>query len=220
LKRSEDRFAASRRKPPIGLVFCEDENDAESLRQLTSAIWPESPRIDYCRRPLILLRDQKSAEARKKNVAGISAVLKAKNVVAEVVFVIAHQDCDAVEPAHEQLAQRIKDDLSAGGVPNVVAVAPAWETEAWWYLWPNAVAAVNSKWRRLTRVGNHGMMKDAKEQLRRDLRTADARDYEESDSRRIASNVRALQLVDVRVGVCNSFLSFRTELLSAKAAIG
>jgi hypothetical protein len=95
-------------KPKIGLIFCEDENDAESLKNIAKAVRPTLPRIDYCRKPLILVRDMKKAEDRKKNAANVLAAVRAREVLSTVQFVIAHQDCDDFEPAHVQLAIRIK----------------------------------------------------------------------------------------------------------------
>lgn len=197
----------------VGLIFCEDENDAVALTHISQAIRKDLPRLQYCRKPLILMRDQKQAEARKKNAVDVLAVVRAWEQEATVKLIIAHQDCDEVEPAHEALAAKVKSELQALGMKNVVPVAPAWEIEAWWFLWPEAVAAVNSKWKKLSRKGNHGKIKDAKETLRRDLRSPKARDYEESDSRSIAERVRELDLVDKRTGTCNSFAEFRGALL-------
>lgn len=199
-------------RPQGGLVFGEDKNDADSLVELINAIWPDAPKIAYARKPLVLIRDAPSAEARKRNAAGVSAVVKAKSVVTDVRIVVAHQDCDAVEPAHLNLADSIRAELESEGVPNVVAVAPAWEIEAWWYLWPEAVAAVNSKWKRLGRTGNHGMIKNAKEELRRALRVKGVRDYEESDSPKIALQVRTKGIIGKRLGTSESFESFTRRI--------
>ncbi len=197
---------------PCGLAFCEDKNDSDSLVELVSAIWPNAPKITYSRKPLVLIRDAAVAEARKKNAANIAAVVKAKAVLADVKVVVAHQDCDAVEPAHEGLADAIKAELEAAGVPNVIAVAPAWEMEAWWFLWPEAVAAVNSRWRRLSRRGNHGMIQNVKEELRRDLRNQGVRDYEESDSPKIAAQVRIKGLIGTKRGTSDSFEAFAVRV--------
>jgi hypothetical protein len=197
---------------PCGLAFCEDKNDSDSLVELVLAIWPEAPKITYSRKPLVLIRDAAVAEARKKNAANIAAVVKARDVLADVRLVVAHQDCDAVEPAHKSLADAIRTELEAAGVPNVIAVAPAWEIEAWWYLWPEAVAAVNSRWRKLTRKGNHGMIQNVKEQLRRDLHTQGVRHYEESDSAKIAAQVRNRGLIGKKLGTSDSFEAFAVRV--------
>lgn len=200
------------RRAPIGVIFSEDSNDAESIKKLIKALWPSAPRIEYSRRPLILIKGQRDAEKRKKNAANVAAAIRAMKVRENIIFVIAHQDCDAVEPAHDSLRRSILEELGSVDVPHVIAVTPAWEMEAWWFLWPDAVAATNSKWKRLRRTGNHGMIRDAKEQLRRDLRHKSTRDYEESDSPRIAEQVAKLGLVARRTGFCASLDLFFDDI--------
>lgn len=212
-RRGAKRARKAEQLPTVALVFAEDANDADSLRALVQAISPKAPRIDFCRKPPILIRDARRAEDRKKNAANVGSVVRAKRCRNHVLFVIAHQDCDAVEPAHKNLRDQIRSNLQKEGVPNPIAVTPAWELEAWWYLWPEAVARVNSKWRRLSRQGNHGLIVNAKEQLRRDLRARGTRDYEESDSPRIASHVRDLKLADKLRGQSRSFALFRSDVL-------
>jgi hypothetical protein len=199
-----------RGKPTIGLIFGEDKNDADALARLTEALWPGAPRFKYMRKPLVLIRNRQEAEDRKQNAAGIADAVRAESVLHDVAVVIAHRDCDAVEPAHELQAQAIRSELEAAGVRNVIPAAPAWETEAWWFLWPDAVAAVHSKWTRLRRTGNHGMIKDAAEELARDLRNKSTRrEYEKSDAGKIANNVRVLGLIDRCKGTSASFAAFR-----------
>lgn len=202
--------AAQKGKPPIGLIFSEDKNDADALTHLTSALWPDAPRFKYMRKPLVLIRDRQQAEARKQNAASIANAVRAESVLHDVKVVIAHRDCDAVEPAHEAQAEAIKTELEAAGVTTVIPATPAWEMEAWWFLWPEAVAAVHQKWTQLRRFGNHGMLKDAKEVLRRDLRNKTTRrEYEESDAGKIAEKVRTLNIVERQQGTCTSFTEFR-----------
>jgi hypothetical protein len=203
-------------KMKVGLVFCEDENDAEALRNIAKAIRPGLPSITYCRKPLVLIRNRKDAEARKKNAAQVAAVVKARQQLCDVKFVVAHQDCDELEPAHKALVAEIEKELKAQGLTEVIPVAPAWEIEAWWYLWPGAVASVNSKWRPLTRKGNHGMLTNVKEQLRRDLRAPETRDYEESDSRSISRSVLTMGVIGSKQGSSSSFEDFRTRVLALK----
>jgi hypothetical protein len=73
---------------------------------------------------------------------------------------------------------------------------------------------VNSKWNALKRKGNHGMIKDAKETLRKDLHVKGVRQYEESDSRKISQNVLSQGLVNTKQGTSSSFEAFRTEILN------
>ena len=203
-------------RTPVGLIFAENENDAEALKNLAYAIRPDLPRMSSRRKPLVLIKDRKAAEDRKRNAAQIAAVIFAAEVECDVKFVVAHQDCDAIEPAHLQLTELIDKELVAAGLRNVLSVAPAWETEAWWFLWPDAVARVNSKWNRLKRSSNHGTITNAKEALRRDLRSAGARDYEESDARQISANVRSMGIISKRLGHCCSFLQYEQKILDLK----
>jgi len=206
----------SQKKPSVGLVFAENKNDADSLAVLAKAIRPGVPPIAHRRRPLVLIKDRKAAEV-KKNAKVIAGIVKAESVRANVKFVIAHQDCDAVEP-HEPVADKIKAAITSEGIENVIPAAPAWEIEAWWYLWPDAVAGVNSKWRRLTRRANHGLIINAKESLRRDLRNQGAADYVESDSIKIANKVFELGIVRRKTGSAPSFDSFQAEIERIVAA--
>ncbi|WP_257811567.1 hypothetical protein [Burkholderia glumae] len=205
------------------LVFGEDENDRECVRHLVEAIWPEVPAMKSRRAPLILQKGKNSAEHRK-NAFAVAAVVKASKVTLDIVAVMAHQDCDAVEPAHESLSERIERQLTAAGVPLACAVTPAWEFESWWYLWPDAVASVNPRWRRLNRDGQEvGLIVDAKEVLRSELRPRakekPTSDYSESDGPRIASAVRTGKYIDSRKAKSASFLSFRKKILKIKADI-
>jgi len=217
VKKQAQALQHKKKLPPLGLIFGEDENDAEALKNLVSALWPEAPRFEYRRKPLILMRDQKEAEDRKKNALAVLAVVKAGSVKNEIRAVIAHADCDALEPAHVDLSKKIKAELTAQGVPSAIAATPAWEMEAWWYLWPEAVRRTNSNWRALTRKGNHGYIENVKEQLKRDLRSKTARDYEESDARKISLNVKELGIINARQGSSSSFELFAANVAELQA---
>lgn len=201
---------SSRARQPLGLIFAENQNDADSLGHLICALWTGAPSLQYRRKPLVLIKGRAKAEARK-NADQIAQIVKAQNVLSDVKFVVAHQDCDSLEP-HDLVAKQIHDEIVAAGVENVVAVAPAWELEAWWFLWPEAVASVNSKWRKISRKGNHGMISNAKEVLTRDLRSQGALDYRESDSVKIAKAVRDKNIINKRTGVAPSFESFESRI--------
>lgn len=201
------------KKSAVGLIFAESQNDADALSHLARAIWEEAPVMRYRRKPLVLIRDRQAAEARRKNAEDIARVIRAECVQSDVKLVIAHKDCDNVEPADQAMVAAIRSAMEGAGIGGVVAVAPAWETEAWWFMWPEAVAAVHSKWTPLTRGGNHGRIRNAKEVLRRELRSVRTqREYEESDSNAIAKNVLTLGLIDRRRGSCSSFDEFRRQI--------
>ncbi|GMV73039.1 MAG: hypothetical protein AMXMBFR77_28760 [Phycisphaerales bacterium] len=181
----------NRPKPPVVLVFGEDDNDREAVKQLLYALRPDLPTVAKRARPLVLVKGREAAKARK-NALDVARVARAERTRSDVRMVFAHQDCDAVEPAHEAIARDIEAHLSAAG-ERAIAVVPAWEMEAWWFLWPDAAQAVNPSWARPARTGERvGLIVNAKEALRRALRPKGkrARDYEESDGPRIAEQVR------------------------------
>lgn len=186
--------------PRTLLVFGEDDNDREAIRHLVAALRPDAPGFQKRRRPLVLVKGRQPQRARD-SLDEIAKVVRADRCRFDVRGVIAHEDCDDVEPAHEELARSIEDGLARRDV-RAIAATPAWETEAWWFLWPSAVAAVHAGWRRLARKGERvGLIHNAKEELRRSLRPltgtkrGGTRDYQESDSARIAQQVREQGIV-------------------------
>ena len=110
-----------------------------------------------------------------------------------------------------EIAAVLEQGLLAEGIEQ--AVAAAWEIEAWWFLWPDAALAVNSKWRRPEPPRPEvGRIENAKEAFRQALRpkvkSQRPRDYAESDSPKIAAKVRELGLVDQRAAGSRSFDRF------------
>ncbi|MBF0373022.1 MAG: hypothetical protein HQL39_06345 [Alphaproteobacteria bacterium] len=198
------------------LVFGEDDNDREAVCHLARALCP-GVCLAKRRSPLVLTKGRAEAEARKQ-ASRIAAVVRAERIRSEIPLVLAHEDCDAVEPAHEALADRIEGNLSREGIP-CVAVTPAFEIEAWWFLWPRAVTAVKSHWRDPGQQGREvGLIVDAKEALRHALRKpgGDRRhDYKESDSPKIAAKVGELELVDQPQARSASFARFATKMRAA-----
>jgi hypothetical protein len=199
------------------LVFGEDETDRRALKALIQAVRPDSPRVETRRSPLVLVKGRARAEQRK-NAAEIARVVRADQVRRDVRLVVAHEDADDVEPAHAPLAAAIEAGLTRQGIPCVAAV-PAWEIEAWWYLWPTALLSVNSKWLHPNRSGKKvGLVRDAKEQLIRDLRPkggAPTRDYQETDGPRVAEEVRRLKIVRTPNALSDSFRRFLQGLDAA-----
>ena len=220
MARRRDR--PTRRRTPRVLVFGEDPNDTEAIKELFRALRPKAPSPKTLRAPLVLVKGRDADGVRSNAEDAARAVTRAAGVRYDVELVIAHEDCDAVEPAHLPLAARIEASWGeALGVP-VIGVAPAWETEAWFYLWPDAVAAVNGSWRPLPRKArNVGKIQNAKEELRRNLRPggkARADDYQESDAPRIAAKVRERGEVNrpVENVTSDSFAEFKKKVLAAK----
>jgi hypothetical protein len=156
------------RRPSIVLVFGEDDHDRECIKILLEGLRPDlARRVQKRRQPLVLIKNANPADVPDR-AQRIATVVEAERESVEIAGVFAHEDCDEVEPAHEVLAKKIEDALRAAGC-EAHAVAPAWEMEAWWFLWPAAVKAANPSWRAPdAHLGqNVGMICNAKQELQR-----------------------------------------------------
>lgn len=178
--------------PRVVLVFGESDNDRESLRQLFLALRPDAVRVEKRRNPTVLVRGREAALARR-NLVDMASVARADSKRLDIQAIVVHQDCDGIEPAHIALAQTIVRELSSSGF-QTVAATPAWEIEAWWFLWPDSVLSVSQSWQSpRPPQPNIGRVIDAKEALRRAVRRhgrRHRRDYQESDSITIATHIR------------------------------
>ncbi len=203
-------------KPRV-LVFGEYPNDTHSIAELVRCV-----RGDLevkCRREPIILDRNAARDKRIRNFSRVAAVVRAEPK--PVRAVVVHRDCDAVEPAHVRESDRIENEArSAFGDVDVTVVpaTPAFELEAWWYLFPDAVAAYRPKWRRLNRDGKEvGKIVNAKETLVRDLRPSEpsrVRDYTESDAPQIAKRVKDLNICETPRAKSASFDLFVQKLRS------
>jgi hypothetical protein len=122
------RGASLRKKPAVVMVFGEDNNDRVSIKHLIRALAPRAPTVKVFNSPLVLIKGRALAEQRK-SARSVVDVVAAKKVTDNVVAVFAHEDCDAVEPAHEALGEAIERRLAEAGVDRPCAVTPAWELE-------------------------------------------------------------------------------------------
>lgn len=185
----------ARTRAPVVLVFGEDDHDRSAIRHLAQALRPDIT-FEKRRQPLVLIKGALPSNA-KSNAREISQVAKQEEKARPVLGVLAHQDCDALEPAHVAAAARIESELRAAGCPGrPVAVTPAWEIEAWWVVFPEAVGTIVEGWRDPDDwIGKDvGQLKNAKQALKRAVqprapRHARPRDYEESDSIEIAQQI-------------------------------
>ena len=193
-RRSRERTTA-----PVVLVYGEDRYDTSAIRHLLEDLVPALVgRIKALREPSIEIRDARIENLPQRSDR-LAAAVRVEMARQEVGCVFAHEDCDAVEPAHEDLTERIESALDSLGC-RVFAVTPAWEMEAWWFMWPEAVKAAHPTWRAPDDyVGKDvGRIRDAKEALRvavipRGLsrrEKARFRTYAVSDAPRIAQAVR------------------------------
>jgi hypothetical protein len=207
------------------LVFGEDPTDSELIRELIVALCPQAEGLVKIRRkPQVLIKNARPGAQVRSRADAIKAVVSAERADAEIICVFAHEDCDKVEPASDDLARRIEDALRDIGCP-VHAVTPAWETEAWLFLWPAAVGAYRPKWQALPSAPHDtGQIRNAKEELRRVLRPSAASgtkvpDYQTTDAPVIAAKVRELGLARKPTGTSASYDRFCRSVDSCCRAI-
>lgn len=210
--------------PPTDiLVFGEDHNDCSAISHLVKAILPagKKPKVTTMRRPIILARDA-AGKKRAKMSEEVAQFARGYEKAGKRVTVVAHRDCDALEPAHVSHSAALEADLKAAGVSSPVAACPAWEIEAWWMLFPRAISEVRPAWRKVDYGSqNVGKIQNAKERLTRDLRPPgkpNCRDFHESDGARIAEHVaKNLSHLERTKAQSESFTAFKAKLLAAMA---
>lgn len=198
------------------LIFGESENDTRTISELLRALRPDfTGNIKPLREPPLLIKDASPGNLPKRaNV--LAAIVRSEAVTSRVVCVLAHEDCDAVEPAHIRLSHKIESLFREKGII-AQAATPAWEMEAWLFLWPEASKKYKPRWRRPDNYNgsNVGMLTDAKEKYIRALRPSKVadrtrvRDYRESDSPIIAAKIRELEIIDSLSATSNSYERFR-----------
>jgi hypothetical protein len=204
----------------IVLVFGEDDHDRECIKLLLEGLRPDlARRVQKRKQPLVLIKNAHPADVPDRAQRIAYAVEAERDPVA---CVFAHEDCDEVEPAHERVAAKIEAALRGVGL-DAHAVAPAWEMEAWWFLWPEAVKAAFPSWRAPNdHAGrNVGMIRNAKEELQRRVTPANARrgfiGYRESDAPAIATKVVALGLLRTPKAISNSYARFLQSAAACEA---
>lgn len=213
------RKIKSRRSKTV-VIFGESENDTFALREFFRALRPDfEGAIRPLKDPPILIKD-----ARPDNLPDrasvMASIIEAENLTADVVGVLAHEDCDNVEPAHVALSEKIERLLWTQGI-SADAVTPAWEMEAWLFLWPDAVKTYKPKWRKPDKYNgsNVGMLSDAKEKFIRAVRPVGSaksgvRDYSETDAPMIAAKVRELGIINSLSARSQSYERFRDAVLN------
>jgi hypothetical protein len=190
------RRGEGRKRGAVVLVFGESENDRRAIRHLVHGLRPDLKGTVHERRnPLVLMKGALPEKSRE-NAEEIAILAKAAARHDDVLAVLAHQDCDDVEPAHNTVATKIETELAVAGCPNPIGVTPAWEIETWWLVFPEAVGKVVKGWRDPDDwIGKDvGVVRDSKEALRRAVRPrprrpSSSRDYEERDSIAVAENI-------------------------------
>lgn len=171
-------------KRKLALVFGENENDTKSLAILLRQLWAGNGwHVEARKKPPVLVKDANVANIPSR-VAKIVALVRAAAITADVVAIVAHEDCDAVEPAHVALEEKILAAFQSVNIA-VVPAAPAWEMETWLMQWPDVFPKVVESWPVLEkyRHKNVGLIANAKEDLGHAVQsTGSKRAYRESDS--------------------------------------
>lgn len=142
--------AVTSKKRPLVVVFGESENDRRAVAHVVRGIRADLSRVvEERRQPLVLIKGS-NPKTTRTNAERISAVVRQEAAARDMLAVLAHEDCNAIEPAHEVAAIKIETVLAAAKCQApVIAVTPAWEIEAWWMIFPKAVGKVVAGWRRL-----------------------------------------------------------------------
>lgn len=209
------RGGSGRRRKAV-VIIGESDNDTETIGQLFRALRPDFEGVVRARRDPPILIKEATPETLPDRASILSAIVRSEALTADVVCVLAHEDCDAVEPAHVPLSRKIESAFDGEGIA-AHAATPAWEMEAWLFLWPEASQKYRPKWRRPDKYNgtNVGMLTNAKEKFKAEVRPrgaaarAGVRDYSETDAPMIASKVRELGIIDSPSATSNSYNRFR-----------
>ena len=202
--------------------------DTSAIKELVEALAPEfTGRVRALRHPAIEIKHARLENLPKRRER-LQAVIAVERVKHKIHCVFAHEDCDAVEPAHEGLSRLIEKTFQSLDSP-VYAVTPAWEIEAWWFQWPHAVHAVNSSWRIPDDyVGQSvGHMRDAKEQLQRAVvpktlsktEKRGFRTYQAFDSPAVAKSIRERGEAATPQAMSGSYCWFVRRVQQCQAAV-
>lgn len=204
----------------VFLVFGEDDTDRRALINLIKAIAPTTARFDVIaiRKPIVFPKNTATVK-RMKNIQEIAAFSKGYKSKYQRVIIVAHRDCDVIEPGHVSISASLETELKEAGVDFPVAATPAWEIETWWMLFPDMIASYRSCWRKVDYGASHvGRFENSKERLIRDLRPSienrtRCRDYTESDGIAISEKIRLnrTQLNNISAR-SDSFNMFRSKL--------
>jgi len=167
------------------LVFGEDENDTRAVKHLLEGLRPDGNwTVEARKRPPVLIRDAQPKDLSSRTER-ILAVVRAEEIDSDVIAVFAHEDCDAVEPAHVALESKIVSAFASTKY-HVAAAVPAWEMESWLMQWPDAFPLHVPSWApvdKTYRGRSVGTIVDSKEHLDRALRAnGSTRKYRETDA--------------------------------------
>lgn len=191
-------------RTPVFAMYAEHPHDGRAIRELINGLRPEVnalTRMQILRRPPTLVKSLQEAK-RRTRASKVIATLRAVNRTDGLAGVLFHEDADSLEPAHNDVEATYRATYAAAPCEIVVA-APAWELETWWFLFPDAVAAVCAAWVAPRKFSGKdvGRVRQSKEELARCVRPGGRRpgsfrEYREEDGERIARNAVRMGLLD------------------------
>ncbi len=183
------------------LAFGESLTDCGALRELMLGLRPNLPVVQLRQRPIMLRRGTSLAKMKRMG-SEIGRLLAAEAIRHNVIAIVVHRDFDDIEPSDDlDHPNALEADTVAALQPvlllgcQIVPVVPAWETEAWWFLWPEQVAKHRPTWKPLSnrKATWVDRIPHAKETLIKELRPIGPRrtpDFSETDAPLIARLVR------------------------------
>lgn len=212
-------------KNVLVFVFGEDKNDSAAIGHLIRGILPAGSNITI--RPLRdppILRNDSAVVKRQAMSEKIFGIVNAFQRSGANVLVVAHRDCDDIEPAHVKATEALEASLRQAGIKFVVAATPAWEIETWWMLFPEVFPNICSSWSKIDYgSSNVGMISNSKERLARDLRSKSGKrapEFREQHgidvARFVAENRELVAKIRAR---CGSFENFNKSLCFAHASL-
>lgn len=144
-----------------------DLYDAQAIRHLILAHQP-TWEVRALKRPPVLAKGKEKVLV--KAATRVADLYRQALADAPVHCIFNHADTDEVEPSHVGAAEAIEAALASAGCPGFAAVC-AWELEAWFFLWPDAIEATRRVWKvpKSLRGRDVGQLVDPKAIMRRDV---------------------------------------------------
>lgn len=185
--------------------------DAQAVKCLIEAHRPHW-HVQASNRPPVLAKGKAKAAARAAD--RVATLYRQVSRARPIDCVFNQSDTDAVEPSHEAAAAAIESALAEAGCPGHAAVC-AWELEAWFFLWPEAIEATRTAWSvpKHLRGRDVGQLTDPKSLLRTQVLRKGARwqlAYQEKHAPEIAANIKSC--LDRRDGTSLSFDRFIAQI--------
>lgn len=205
-KKDQRPRARPRKKPAVVLTFGENMNDSRAIAELIVAANPSlAGRVQPKPKPISLTKDA-GEQAQRQWVAEIRKVVDAFTAAqGPVAAIVVHRDADGFDPSG-QVEANLAATLATLG--NAHPAVPVQMTEAWWFLFPDAVESIRPQtWRGVIPSSGSDVerIEDPKKRLKA-LTRARGAEYAESDSVEIAASIRKMGLAPQ--GVCASYSRF------------